>query len=170
MVGKPIDFFAKLPASDDLHLVPIPFSNTFNDYYALGEFTKADYPTLIAQGDTVTTLAVPAVLAVYNGPAKSDRARRVQRLVERMFANWEKFQSPPRHPKWRDVNLAATVPGWTRWDPVEKLLEGMRAQQADSALGREWLSNRLSASGAKLSDTERERLFQEFQQWQRTRR
>jgi TRAP-type uncharacterized transport system substrate-binding protein len=165
VIGKPIDFFSKLPASDDLHLVPIPFSNAFNDYYALGEFTKAEYPTLIAQGDTVSTLAVPAVLAVYNWPPKSDRARRVQRLVERMFANWEKFQSPPRHPKWRDVNLAATVPGWTRWEPVERLLETMRAQQAQT-LSRDWLANRLSASGANLTEAERERLLQEFQQWQ----
>jgi TRAP transporter TAXI family solute receptor len=173
MVGKPIDFFAKIPASDDMHLVPIPFSNTFNDYYALSEFTKAEYPTLIAQGDTVSTLAVPAVLAVYNWPAKSDRARRVQRLVERMFQNWEKFQSPPRHPKWRDVNLAATVPGWTRWEPVERQLEAMRAQQAQAAAattGRDWLTNRLNASGANLNEAERERLLQELQQWQQRSR
>jgi TRAP transporter TAXI family solute receptor len=170
MVGKPIDFFSKIPASDDLHLVPIPFSNTFNDYYALSEFTKAEYPTLISQGETVSTLAVPAVLAVYNWPAKSDRARRVARMVERMFANWDKFQSPPRHPKWRDVNLAATVPGWTRWEPAEKALEEMRARQAEASMGREWLSNRISASGKNLSEAERERLFQEFQEWRRSRR
>src|SRR5262245_19040688 len=40
MVSKPIDFFAKIPAKDDLHLVPIPFTQTFSDYYTLAEFTK----------------------------------------------------------------------------------------------------------------------------------
>jgi hypothetical protein len=113
---------------------------------------------------------VPAVLAVYNWPAKSDRARRVQRLVERMFANWQKFQSPPRHPKWREVNLAATVPGWTRWEPAEEQLGIMRAQQAQAGASRDWLSNRLSTSGANLSDADREKLYQEFQQYQRARR
>ena len=45
VIGKPIDFFAKLPAKDDFHLVPIPFTKAFSDYYALSEFTKAEYPT-----------------------------------------------------------------------------------------------------------------------------
>ena len=165
VIGKPIDFFAKLPAKDEFHLVPIPFTKAFSDYYALSEFTKAEYPTLIAEGETVSTLGVPAVLAVYNWPAKSDRARRVQRLTERMFANWEKFQTPPRHPKWREVNLAATVPGWTRWAPAEELLQAMRAQQAQAAgSARAAAPNRIDFE--KLSEAERERLFREFQQWQ----
>lgn len=161
VIGKPIDFFAKLPAKDDFHLVPIPFTKAFSDYYALSEFTKAEYPTLIGEGDTVSTLGVPAVLAVYNWPRQSDRARRVQRLTERMFANWDKFQAPPRHPKWKEVNLAATVPGWTRWAPAEELLQAMRARQAQAAP-----ATRGGPSAANLTEGERERLFREFQQWQ----
>ena len=154
-----------------LHLVPIPFSKTFTDYYALSEFTKAEYPNLIAEGDTVNTLGVPAVLAVYNWPPKSDRARRVQRLVERMFANWEKFLSPPRHPKWREVNLAATVPGWTRWDPAEEQLQALRARQAQAGSPGNVGSGRTSGGPnswwADLSDADRERLFREAQQIRR---
>jgi TRAP transporter TAXI family solute receptor len=172
VIGKPIDVLSKIPASADLHLVPIPFTKAFSDYYALSEFTRAEYPNLIAEGDSVTTLGVPAVLAVYNWPAKSDRARRVERMVERLFANWEKFQSPPRHPKWREVNLAATVPGWTRWAPVEEQLKLMRArsaQQAQAATsGR--AHNRIESSTSNLSEAERERLFLEFQKWQKRQR
>ncbi len=162
VIGKPIDVLSKIPPNSDLHLVPIPFNKAFSDYYALSEFTKAEYPSLIAEGESVTTLGVPAVLAVYNWPLKSDRARRVQRLVERMFANWEKFQAPPRHPKWREVNLAATVPGWTRWAPAEDALRAMRSQQqvaAPAAASRVDLST--------LSEAERQRLMLELQQWQR---
>ena len=153
VIGKPIDFFAKLPAKDDFHLVPISFTTPFSDYYVLSEFTKAEYPTLIAEGDTVSTLGVPAVLAVYNWPKKNDRARRVQRLVERLFANWEKFQTPPRHPKWREVNLAATMPGWTRWGPAEEMLQTLRAQQSatpSSAEFNKFLQN-TGSSAASLS-------------------
>jgi TRAP-type uncharacterized transport system substrate-binding protein len=169
MVSKPIDFFAKIPAKDDFHLVPIPFTQTFSDYYTLTEFTKAEYPTLISEGDTTTGLGVPAVLAVYNWPAQSDRARRVKRLVERMFANWEKFQTAPRHPKWKEINLAATVPGWTRWAPAEEQLQIMRQQQAQSVsvgsgAGRPTSAGRIDFD--KLSSAERERLYREFQQWQ----
>jgi TRAP-type uncharacterized transport system substrate-binding protein len=162
MVSKPIDFFAKIPAKDDFHLVPIPFTRTFSDYYTLTEFTKAEYPTLISEGDTTTGLGVPAVLAVYNWPRQSDRARRVSRMVERMFANWEKFQSPPRHPKWKEINLAATVPGWTRWAPAEELLQAMRARQPQAARGAPL------PGATNLTEAERERLFREYQKWQQT--
>jgi TRAP-type uncharacterized transport system substrate-binding protein len=170
MVSKPIDFFAKIPAKDDFHLVPIPFDKKFSDYYTLTEFTKAEYPNLISEGETTTGLGVPAVLAVYNWPRNSDRARRVQRLVERMFANWEKFQTAPRHPKWKEVNLAATVPGWTRWAPAEEQLQIMRQQQAQSASVGSGAGRPTSPAGRidfdKLSASERERLYREFQQWQ----
>jgi TRAP-type uncharacterized transport system substrate-binding protein len=162
VVGKPIDVLSKIPPNSDLHLVPIPFTKAFSDYYALAEFTKAEYPTLIAEGESVTTLGVPAVLAVYNWPLKSDRARRVQRLVERMFANWDKFLQPPRHPKWKEVNLAATVPGWTRWAPAEDALRAMRAQQQQAAAPA---PSRVDLS--TLSEAERQRLMLELQQMQR---
>jgi hypothetical protein len=92
-------------------------------------------------------------------------------MVERLFANWEKFQSPPRHPKWKEVNLAATVPGWTRWAPVEDLLKAMRAQhaqQAQAVPGR--THNRIESSTSNLSEAERERLFLQFQNWQKRQR
>ena len=65
VVGKPVDFFTKIPANSGLHLVPIPFTKTFADYYTLGELDAKDYPTLIAEGQKVDTIGVPAVLAVY---------------------------------------------------------------------------------------------------------
>ena len=39
VIGKPIDFFAKIPANSGLHFVPIPFSKAFTDYYTVGELT-----------------------------------------------------------------------------------------------------------------------------------
>jgi TRAP-type uncharacterized transport system substrate-binding protein len=114
VIGKPVDFFARLPPSSGLHLVPIPFTSTFSDYYTLGEFEPKDYPSLVMEGQKVDTIAVPAVLAVFNWPRGSDRYRRIERFAERLFAKWDQFLIPPRHPKWREVNLGATVPGWRR--------------------------------------------------------
>jgi TRAP-type uncharacterized transport system substrate-binding protein len=71
VIGKPVDFFARIPPNSGLHLVPIPFSKTFADYYTLGEFETKDYPSLIAEGQKVDTIAVPAVLAVFNWPRGS---------------------------------------------------------------------------------------------------
>jgi TRAP-type uncharacterized transport system substrate-binding protein len=68
VIGRPIDFFAKIPPNSGLHFVPIPFSKIFSDYYALGELSSKEYPTLVPDGQSVDTLAVPAVLAVFNWP------------------------------------------------------------------------------------------------------
>jgi TRAP-type uncharacterized transport system substrate-binding protein len=46
VVGKPVEFFNRIPPNSGLHLVPIPFTKMFADYYTLGEFDAKDYPSL----------------------------------------------------------------------------------------------------------------------------
>jgi TRAP transporter TAXI family solute receptor len=174
VIGRPIDFFAKIPANSGLHFVPIPFSKIFADYYALGELTSKEYPTLVAEGQPVDTLAVPAVLAVFNWPKNTDRYRRVERFVESLFTKWDKFREPPRHPKWRDVNLAATVPGWTRWGVADEMLK--RIQPKDVAEAQvtggdfaSFMKNQGPAS-PRFTDEQREALFREFLQWREKQR
>ena len=62
VVGKPVDFFTRIPPNSGLHLVPIPYTKTFADYYTVGEFEAKDYPALIAEGEKIETIAVPAFL------------------------------------------------------------------------------------------------------------
>ncbi len=170
VIGRPIDFFAKIPPNSGLHFVPIPFSKTFADYYALGELSSKEYPTLVPEGQSVDTIAVPAVLAVFNWAKGSDRYRRVERFAEAMFSKWDKFREPPRHPKWRDVNLAATVPGWTRWSVADEMLKRVRAKEPEvaSADFSTFLKNKDPAA-ANLTQEQRDALFREFLQWQKQR-
>jgi TRAP-type uncharacterized transport system substrate-binding protein len=173
VIGKPIDFFAHIPADLGLHLVPIPFSNTFSDHYSRGEFTSEEYPTLVPEGKRIDTIAVPAVLAVFNWPKETDRYRRVQRFTEALFTKWNQFREPIRHPKWRDVNLGATVPGWTRWSVAEEMLRRLREREVAEAkiVGGEF-SSFLAKKGSavpNLSQEQREALFAEFLEWQKQR-
>jgi hypothetical protein len=46
----------------------------------------------------------------------------VARFVDAFFSKFDQFQQPPRHPKWREVNLTAEVPGWTRFQPAQDWL------------------------------------------------
>jgi len=173
VIGRPIDFFAKIPANSGLHFVSIPFSKTFADYYALGELTSKEYPNLVPEGQSVDTIAVPAVLAVFNWTKGSDRYRRVQRFVESMFTKWDKFREPPRHPKWRDVNLAATVPGWTRWSVADEMLKRIRPQDVEPQVASSEFSAFLKntgTTGANLTQEQREALFREFVQWREKQR
>jgi TRAP-type uncharacterized transport system substrate-binding protein len=171
VIGKPIDFFAKIPASAGLHFVPLPFSKTFADYYTLGELTSQEYPGLVPDGQTVDTIAVPSVLAVFNWPRNTDRYRRVQRFVEALYTKWDKFLEPPRHPKWKDVNLAATVPGWTRWSVAEDMLRKMRQDTVAEAptAGGEFTAFLRTKAAATDTPEQREALFREFLQWQQQR-
>jgi TRAP-type uncharacterized transport system substrate-binding protein len=174
VIGKPIDFFAKIPANSGLHFVPIPFSKLFTDYYALGELTNKEYPTLVAEDQPVDTIAVPAVLAVFNWQKGTDRYRRVERFVQSLFTKWDKFRQPPRHPKWRDVNLAASVPGWTRWSVADEMLKRIRSKdvaeaQATSGEFAAFLKNKGSVSSS-MTDEQREVLFREFLQWREKQR
>src|SRR6516164_1407815 len=169
VIGKPIDFFAKIPANSGLRFVPIPFSKTFADYYTVGELTNKEYPTLIPEAQSVDTIGVPAVLAVFNWSKRNDRYRRTERFVERLFTYWDKFREPTRHPKWRDVNLAATVPGWTRWAVAEEMLRRIRPKDAvdphaASSDFSAFLKDKGSAA-ANFTQEQREALFREFLQW-----
>ena len=168
VVGKPVDFFTRIPPTSGLHLVPIPFTQTFADYYTVGEFETKDYPSLVAEGQKIETVAVPAVLSVFNWPKGSDRYRRIERFTERLFAKWDQFLVAPRHPKWRDVNLGATVPGWTRYIIAQQMLERF---YGPSATGQEDISRDFQAflnrigSAAPQSQADREALFRQFLEW-----
>jgi TRAP transporter TAXI family solute receptor len=165
VLPKPVGFFSNIPPNSGLHLVNIPFTKMFTDYYTLGEFTKKDYPNLLDGKDHIDTIAVPAVLAVYNWPEDSDRYRKVQRFVQYLFNRWDTFQHPPYHPIWRDVNLAATVPGWTRFSAAQDMLQQLEAQQQQKQKTdfQTFLSRR---PGMPTDAAQRDALFRDFQQWE----
>ena len=172
VVGKPVDALTKIPASAGLHLVPLPYSKNLADFYTLGEFTSEDYPGLVADGETVDTIAVPSVLAVYNWPKNSDRYRRLARFVEALHSKWDKFQEPPRHPKWKDVNLAATVPGWTRSSIAEDMLRKLRQDAVAEAPSTNGEFSAFLRTKTAATDTpeQRDALFRDFVQWQQRQR
>jgi hypothetical protein len=145
-----------------------PRTSTFADYYTVGEFEAKDYPSLIAEGEKIDTIAVPAVLSVFNWPRSSDRYRRIERFAERLFGQWDQFLVAPRHPKWRDVNLSATVPGWTRHVIAEQMLGRFygpaAATQEDISRDFQAFLDRIG-TGMPQSQSDREALFREFLQW-----
>jgi len=116
VTGKPARFTNPLP--EGTHLLSIPLSETLLQTYLPSQFTAADYPTLVSSGETIETIAIGAVLAAYNHTIP-DRRERLIRFSKSLSLKFEAFLQPPRHPKWRDVNLAATVPGWTKFGSQE---------------------------------------------------
>ncbi len=171
VVSKPVDFWSKIPPNTGLHLLPVPYSKALADLYVIGEFTNADYPNLILPGERIDTIAVPSVLAVYNWPKNSDRYRRVERFVQYLFNRWDKLTQPPFHPRWRDVNLAATVPGWTRFSVSEELLQRVGQGSTDQAMARDFQTYMTrQVRTAPRNDGERDAVFRQFMLWREQQR
>lgn len=121
VAGKPARLFSSLDGSGGLHFLPVEMTPELLETYLPGQLGHAHYPTLVREGETVETIAVGAVLAVYAWRPGTERYRKVARFVEEFFERFDEFLRPPRHPKWREVNLAAQVPGWMRFPRAQEL-------------------------------------------------
>jgi TRAP-type uncharacterized transport system substrate-binding protein len=169
---KPVELWTKIPPESGIHLVPVPFTKALADLYVVGEFTNADYPNLVPPGQRIDTIAVPSVLAVYNWPKNSDRYRRLERFVQYLFKRWDTLTQPPFHPRWRDVNLAATVPGWTRFAASDDMLRNEAPAGPDEPPTFQDFQNYLSQQARTVprNDAEREAVFRQFMIWRQQRK
>jgi TRAP-type uncharacterized transport system substrate-binding protein len=163
--AKPLDLITKFKNDSDFKLLQIPIDR-FDEYYIPAVFTSQDYPNLIKPGEKVESIGVQTVLAVYNWPRDSDRYRRVSRFIERYFDMFENLHKPPYHPKWKSTNLAANVPGWTRYAVADERLRQMAAAKAPSQQAA--VPNRPQQAKRTGTDAaEQEKLFQQFLEWSR---
>ena len=163
-VGKPNDLFTKNKNENGFKFLAVPFDK-FEDFYVPSVFTAEDYPGYVKPGEKVETLGVQAVLAVYNWPRESDRFRRVSRFIDYYFDRFKNFHVPPYHPKWKSINLAAKVPGWSRYWVAEEKLKQMAAQGARDIVVDTQLVRQQAARAAPNNSAEQERLFQQFLEW-----
>ncbi len=183
IAGKPVRLMSKLSREDGLHLVPIPYSKQLYDDYLPTILTRDDYPELVPAGESVDTVAVSAVLIAFNWPKTNlDRYSRVQRFVEVFFPKIAEFQKPPRHVKWREVNLAATLPGWKRFDAAQAWLDQHNSPDTNSdqsAAAEQATGPRQAATSAGVRSAggveqplpqQDSALYQEFLRWRQARR
>lgn len=129
--GKPVNFLARYPESEGIHFLPIPYSPRLEDDYLPSAFGHEDYPNIIAPGESVGTIAIQSALFAYNWPIRSERFQLMELFVETLFSRFRDFLSHAHHPKWRDVNLAALLPGWQRFRPAERWLHRQLGPRPD---------------------------------------
>lgn len=122
VAGKPTQLFKNVALEDPVHILPVPLTDEILQTYYPSRLSHDDYPQLIPAGAHRKTLAVGAVMAVYNWPQGHVRQRKVTNFIEAFFARFGEFQKPPRHRKWQEVSLSAVVPGWQRYKPAEDWL------------------------------------------------
>src|SRR4051794_40765352 len=123
ITSKPVDAFVRGRWEPGFKFLPVNYESKFEDYYLPAELEASEYPNLIKQGERVSTIAVPTVLVAFNWPVKSNRYQRVARFVDYLFSRIDRLQAPGFDPKWKSINLAATVPGLARFSAAQEWLD-----------------------------------------------
>jgi TRAP-type uncharacterized transport system substrate-binding protein len=128
--SKPIDAFLRGHWDPGYKFLAVEYDSKFEDYYLPSSLDATDYPGLVLKNEPVATIAVPSILASYNWSQKSDRYRRLARLVDHLFGRLDRLQSPGFDPKWKQVNLSANVPNLERFRPAQEWLDRPQAASA----------------------------------------
>jgi TRAP transporter TAXI family solute receptor len=173
VAGKPAPVFLSRRVPRGMHFLPVPLTAEVRSAYLPSRFTAEDYPQLVVAERPVETVAVGTVLAVANFPPESERYRNLANFVDVFFTQSAKFQEPPRHPKWQEVDVAADLPGWRRFGPAQEWLR-RNAPTGPAVAERElkdmfvrFIDERAKLSGSSTMSQERKNeLFEQFRRWQ----
>lgn len=174
VAGKPAPIFRNLTGNDGLHFLAIPLNPAVTAVYVPTRLTAADYPGLVPNDQPVDTVAVGAVLLAANLQQGSERYRNLANFVEAFFTEFQSLLEPGHHPKWREVNITAELPGWRRFPPAEQWLQrnvqlvSAPNQQDLRAIFSRFIDERQQASGGPaLTQQQKDELFGQFELWQK---
>jgi hypothetical protein len=148
-----VSYTASEALEDGLHLIAIPYLPALKDFLP-ATLTYDDYPNLILPGQSIDTIGTRSVLIAYNWPKGSDRYRLLDFFVRTLFSRFPTLKAGPHHPKWEEVNLAATLPGWSRFPLAQRWLDQQEFETFLSKFG----------NGA---EADRARLFDDFLRWRK---
>jgi uncharacterized protein len=184
--GAPHNAFTGFKAEDGVHFMPVDAEtiqgNGFGkivEHYSPALLKNDHFPALIPADQPVPTVAGAMLLVVYNWPANTERYQRVSNFINHFFSNIEKFKGPGRHQKWKEINLAANVPGWTRFGPAQAWLDQWKQSEKSAssttatgdvrAAFDDFLKARVGSGARSISSEQREVLFGQFMEWWNSR-
>jgi len=164
-----------------LHLVSIPYDPRLQDLYLPSKFTSDEYPNLVQAGKIVDTVAASALLVTYNWPENSERYNRVARFVDAFYARIDEFYKPPRSPKWQESSITANVRGWTRFKAAQDWLDRNAPAAPQTRIDlptaplsdndfKQFLVQKGLAQRGNISPDEMVRIYNDFIEWNRSRK
>jgi TRAP transporter TAXI family solute receptor len=117
VAGVPVKLFSEgVTAEDKLALVPIT-NKSVVEFYPSVQIPPNTYSW---QGQPVNTVAVKAVLVSYD--YRGINCEYVAKFARTLYDNLDWLRANG-HPKWKSVDLNATVKGWEQYDCVRKSLQ-----------------------------------------------
>ena len=160
--AKPSPLLGAIPINIGLHLLPIPFGAPLEAAYLPTRLGASDYSNLIRSGSEVVTVATGMALLAARTKGDTKARAEIDHFVAVVFPRFAELQA--RHPKWREVNLAASIPGIKRAAGAEAWLAAQAKQEVKP------MAANVSGQGAampEMSKDQREALFRRFIEWQR---
>jgi hypothetical protein len=158
-----------VPASAGIHLLPISFGQSLESAYLPTRLDADDYPNLIQEGAAVPTVATGMVLLAARTKADPGSAERLTRFIGAVFPRFAELQAPGHHPKWREVNLAASLPSLKRNEAAEAWLAGQQGEPAKPMATRADAGPACGPEGLVMTEEQKEALFKRFIEWQRAK-
>ena len=170
VTGKPAPILSQIDGASGIKLLAVPYAETLEDSYYPATFGHEDYPQLIDSGGRVDTIAVCAVLVSFNWESDNARYQKLERFVDRFFSNFDAFLEAPRHPKWQQVNFAATLEGWQRSPLAQNWIDRAKSRVAADGGARARFDTFLAQAdtGAAAAEADRAALFRAFLEWSKT--
>ena len=166
--AKPVPVIADIPSGNGLHLLPIDFGGSLEDAYLPTGFDHDDYPNLIETETEIPSVATGLVLVTAADKDDDGHADHVVRLVDTLFSRFGELKQNGKHPKWREINLAASLPGWTR-NPAAAAWLAQHSDESAPKGPQAKIEAGVVQSGLPAGQDQREALFKQFIEWQRAR-
>ena len=174
--------FLKELDGDELHFLVLPINEKIRKTYERANIDHQDYPNLVPSGTSVASLQFGAIMAAYNWEPKAQRYQNVANFVNRFFGALDELKKPPRHPRWRKLDVNAVPPGWTRFPAAQQWVVSNKskqkkfvaiptAQKVSPSLGTEFrafVAHMRTAGGLRnASESDLLKLFNQFRDWKK---
>jgi len=179
LIGTELTAIAShLNADDRLRVVPITRDRLLRDgapasLYEPVVISGGEYADILPAGSQMHTISVPVAMVTVNWPRTSVQYDKVARFAVSLFDNFGRFLSDARSPAWKEVDLAASVPGFQRFEPAAEWIAANAAASHGSvgSLARlegefqAFLSSANIGRRGDLSSADRAVLFEQFLTW-----
>lgn len=168
VAGVPNAFVRQTARDTGLHLLNVPLPVLDPDYKRI-ELDHSHYPELIAEGETIPTLAVNTILVAYNWPLRSRRWDLLATFARAFLSRVPELQDGRHHPKWAEVDVASRIDELVRFSPAESWLRVQTRPAADETFMesfRQFMARHRKSTGR---DVPTDQMYQEFLRWRATR-
>ena len=156
-----------------MHFLAIPFTPALAETYVPAAITSEEFPYEVPPDQPVDTVAVGTVMLAAGLKPDTPRYRSLANFVASFFAQFPRIQDEDR--RWRDVNIAAKVPGLRRFAPAEAwLAQNLVAGPAGPAVSdnemaaifSQFLDSRAKVlGGTPMSAAQKSAMFRQFEEW-----